>query len=112
MTAGKTAERWYSHMTRLILLRADLQLFAEGAGSGAGAAPGGASGGGSEGGLPVSGQQAETAGETAQDKPIVYDSERKRRRQARMGGNAGAGKDRSEERRVGKECRSRWSPYH
>ena len=22
------------------------------------------------------------------------------------------GKDRSEERRVGKECRSRWSPYH
>ena len=24
----------------------------------------------------------------------------------RMGGN------RSEERRVGKECRSRWSPYH
>lgn len=94
MTAGKTAERWYSHMTRLILLRADLQLFAEGAGSGAGAAPGGASGGGGEGGLPVSGQQAETAGETAQDKkPIVYDSERKRRRQARMGGNAEAGKN-------------------
>src|SRR5258708_34530182 len=24
----------------------------------------------------------------------------------------GAGNDRSEERRVGKECRSRWSPYH
>ena len=23
-----------------------------------------------------------------------------------------AGKVRSEERRVGKECRSRWSPYH
>ena len=22
------------------------------------------------------------------------------------------GSDRSEERRVGKECRSRWSPYH
>ena len=22
------------------------------------------------------------------------------------------GDDRSEERRVGKECRSRWSPYH
>jgi len=22
------------------------------------------------------------------------------------------GKERSEERRVGKECRSRWSPYH
>ena len=26
--------------------------------------------------------------------------------------NAGYGKMRSEERRVGKECRSRWSPYH
>src|SRR6266446_1251840 len=26
--------------------------------------------------------------------------------------DAGAGDDRSEERRVGKECRSRWSPYH
>ena len=24
----------------------------------------------------------------------------------------GAPADRSEERRVGKECRSRWSPYH
>ena len=24
----------------------------------------------------------------------------------------GAGRERSEERRVGKECRSRWSPYH
>src|SRR5256886_9846466 len=24
----------------------------------------------------------------------------------------GAGAERSEERRVGKECRSRWSPYH
>ena len=27
-------------------------------------------------------------------------------------GPNGAGKSRSEERRVGKECRSRWSPYH
>ena len=25
---------------------------------------------------------------------------------------AGFSKNRSEERRVGKECRSRWSPYH
>src|SRR3989441_12910738 len=35
---------------------------------------------------------------------------------ARGGGGAGAGAGeelaRSEERRVGKECRSRWSPYH
>ena len=30
---------------------------------------------------------------------------------AEMGG-VEAGGDRSEERRVGKECRSRWSPYH
>ena len=27
-------------------------------------------------------------------------------------GESGSGKSRSEERRVGKECRSRWSPYH
>src|SRR2546421_11792721 len=26
--------------------------------------------------------------------------------------NGGSAKKRSEERRVGKECRSRWSPYH
>ena len=29
-----------------------------------------------------------------------------------MGQMAENGADRSEERRVGKECRSRWSPYH
>ena len=28
------------------------------------------------------------------------------------GNGTGAGQERSEERRVGKECRSRWSPYH
>src|SRR2546422_10728558 len=28
------------------------------------------------------------------------------------GPRASTGKPRSEERRVGKECRSRWSPYH
>src|ERR1039457_1566107 len=34
-------------------------------------------------------------------------------RHRRGGGNVGIGFiDRSEERRVGKECRSRWSPYH
>src|SRR3712207_9088720 len=27
-------------------------------------------------------------------------------------GSAGSNRIRSEERRVGKECRSRWSPYH
>src|SRR2546430_17433949 len=29
-----------------------------------------------------------------------------------IGGSLGAAPNRSEERRVGKECRSRWSPYH
>src|SRR5256885_10016006 len=29
-----------------------------------------------------------------------------------LGAHLAAGDDRSEERRVGKECRSRWSPYH
>src|SRR5256886_5862119 len=29
-----------------------------------------------------------------------------------LGGRARGGRCRSEERRVGKECRSRWSPYH
>src|SRR2546430_4721822 len=32
--------------------------------------------------------------------------------QAIVKGVGGTWKDRSEERRVGKECRSRWSPYH
>ena len=30
----------------------------------------------------------------------------------RVFGSVARGEDRSEERRVGKECRSRWSPYH
>src|SRR6267143_3733815 len=34
-----------------------------------------------------------------------------RARHPRRAGHAAAG-DRSEERRVGKECRSRWSPHH
>src|SRR5258707_15628284 len=33
-------------------------------------------------------------------------------RQGRRGGKIGSAKQRSEERRVGKECRSRWAPYH
>ena len=31
---------------------------------------------------------------------------------SRFGLSLGFGDKRSEERRVGKECRSRWSPYH
>src|SRR2546429_9193895 len=35
------------------------------------------------------------------------------REERRVGGREDLGlEDRSEERRVGKECRSRWSPYH
>ena len=41
---------------------------------------------------------------------LLYDLLRPLRRAA--GTVAAAGLDRSEERRVGKECRSRWSPYH
>ena len=33
-------------------------------------------------------------------------------RAAASGAGSAAGAERSEERRVGKECRSRWSPYH
>ena len=32
--------------------------------------------------------------------------------QEMLDGKFGRYKQRSEERRVGKECRSRWSPYH
>src|SRR3712207_6860091 len=38
--------------------------------------------------------------------------EPKAEERARENGQANEGADRSEERRVGKECRSRWSPYH
>src|SRR2546426_12288881 len=38
--------------------------------------------------------------------------DRLRRSNRRVGRLLGGTADRSEERRVGKECRSRWSPYH
>ena len=34
------------------------------------------------------------------------------KKKARLGRNPKTKEERSEERRVGKECRSRWSPYH
>src|SRR2546427_57840 len=45
------------------------------------------------------------------DQPLLLLSQHQRRvvAQCRVGVY---GRDRSEERRVGKECRSRWSPYH
>src|SRR2546426_11174549 len=39
--------------------------------------------------------------------PEVHEEDELRREQQER-----ADRDRSEERRVGKECRSRWSPYH
>src|SRR3989449_7226808 len=59
------------------------------------------------------------AADRGEDAPEVEQVERAQRREARCGEfehhEAGAGSEhavRSEERRVGKECRSRWSPYH
>src|SRR5439155_13182050 len=37
---------------------------------------------------------------------------RRRARRSRTRGESAQGAPRSEERRVGKECRCRWSPYH
>ena len=44
------------------------------------------------------------AGETVPDQPVEPDSKKRP--------VAAGPRVRSEERRVGKECRSRWSPYH
>ena len=48
------------------------------------------------------------------DSQFTYFIIRKGRERAalRTQGDGSAGVGRSEERRVGKECRSRWSPYH
>src|SRR3990172_182651 len=51
----------------------------------------------------------------------IFPTTREKKGQSRKGGNTGGAlggappekrEPRSEERRVGKECRSRWSPYH
>src|SRR2546430_6079592 len=63
------------------------------------------------------------AGNTARDAAVVHAAilggvgRAVRAAHPRAGGIAGGGffgrrRNRSEERRVGKECRSRWSPYH
>src|SRR3712207_8030882 len=57
-----------------------------------------AQGGGGDG-RPLAGGQAEPADVLPQE--VLHDA-----------GHAVAQGERSEERRVGKECRSRWSPYH
>src|SRR6266496_4147365 len=54
----------------------------------------------SDGALPIS------------SRPCSADSSRKHGPPSRSLRNAETGVSRSEERRVGKECRSRWSPYH
>src|SRR2546429_9280040 len=45
-------------------------------------------------------------------RPRRTKNRRIRRKRDGTRGSAAAGATRSEERRVGKECRSRWSPYH
>ena len=44
---------------------------------------------------------------------LIVDGNKKHLKSAVIyGANASGKSNRSEERRVGKECRSRWSPYH
>ena len=43
---------------------------------------------------------------------LIFGEAGKRRRVVGMRERDRQGRQRSEERRVGKECRSRWSPYH
>src|SRR5258708_38757656 len=43
---------------------------------------------------------------------VRHECARHRHQSAHWGAAAGERSARSEERRVGKECRSRWSPYH
>src|SRR5260370_29942380 len=43
---------------------------------------------------------------------MTMSDEERRQRARELLANVGMDQDRSEERRVGKECRSRWSPYH
>src|SRR2546430_11014627 len=58
---------------------------------------------------PAEAPPAETADEAA---PPAKPARKRRTKAARAEPEAPAGEPRSEERRVGKEGRSRWSPYH
>src|SRR2546421_6028848 len=74
--------------------------------------------------LPISAVSVPSTGSSAEDTPAEEpvegtetaegeesgDRSAMRYRKQRRGGKGV--RDRSEERRVGKECRSRWSPYH
>src|SRR3989454_1109126 len=59
----------------------------------------------------VTGIMAETVDMSVVDE-LMWDALQEGATQAAELGLYGPGQDRSEERRVGKECRSRWSPYH
>src|SRR5256885_5618097 len=63
----------------------------------------------SEGVLTVSIEAGPNAGRKS---PVVWIAQRHQSEWRRIKGTVGADQYRSEERRVGKECRSRWSPYH
>src|SRR5256885_7673513 len=71
--------------------------------------------------LPICGQQVDLTGERRGRKEVCREARRgthrvsecMRREKSARPGRFGRNQDlRSEERRVGKECRSRWSPYH
>ena len=56
--------------------------------------------------------QASSIMHTAQDIEQAIRAEANPDKVKTLSGFFKTGKGRSEERRVGKECRSRWSPYH
>src|SRR2546425_12996509 len=58
------------------------------------------------------GRDCEDSGEEMTELQQIADFVRRLRTQMRFGELSRAPLQRSEERRVGKECRSRWSPYH
>src|SRR2546425_3371105 len=65
--------------------------------------------------LPISGHRGGSAAGASPRLPQAARREASGGRQARRAGRRRAARGaarRSEERRVGKECRSRWSPYH
>src|SRR5688572_31611512 len=51
-------------------------------------------------------------GDLAPDRVLVVERGRRREHDEELAVGAVRVRGRSEERRVGKECRSRWSPYH
>ena len=57
-------------------------------------------------------QELQNHGYAVPDFPVEPQNDTQKAIRARYGKILGSAVNRSEERRVGKECRSRWSPYH